>query len=433
MANGQEGSSIETLFVNIEGDFSGLLKDADEGVDKTKGKLGELDGAAQKSGGSMKKGAALAGAAFGLAAGAASKLLDIVINLATGAVQLFQNLTSQAIQLAGNFEQVQLTFTNIFKDREQANAFLKELQSEAAKLGVSFNDAAQFAKSLFPDTKNIEEFNELLRVAAVAAADSGRSLQELIFTFNEAATGDLQSMRDILDLPKDTREAIKAAPGDISVLIKELDKLFTKRGVNNLEAAASTLQGLQRRIKGFTEELLLVAGLEILGPLREGFQNFFDILERNKPALDELASGIGEIIGSIIGFVREGLGGINIGPLLEKLQAFVDWLNRTSRAFQALVAVSGEFGEAMGPIFNFLKSILGVALMPLIKGLETLWNGLKRVDEALIAGAQILALSAAGWKGLLATLAPIGEVITKIGQSVLALAKGQFGKASKLA
>jgi hypothetical protein len=240
---------IETLHVAIEGDFSGLLKDADEGVDKTKDKLNELDGAGKKAGTSIKGGAALAGAAFGLAAGAANKLLEVVINIATGAVELFKNLTSQAIQLAGDFEQVQLTFTNIFQDRGQANAFLKGLQSEAAKLGISFNEASQFAKSLFPDTKNIEEFNELLRVAAVGAADAGLPLQELIFSFNEAVSGDFTSIRDRLDIPRDVIERIKASPDLVSALNEELNKLFTKRGVNDLEAAGSTLQGLQHCAK----------------------------------------------------------------------------------------------------------------------------------------------------------------------------------------
>ncbi|MHC4489782.1 MAG: hypothetical protein ACYSW7_11520, partial [Planctomycetota bacterium] len=71
---------IETLFVAIEGDVSGLLDDVQEGVDQASDKLEDLDNAGQKSGQGLKSSAGIAGAAFGLAAGAAGKLLEVVIN-----------------------------------------------------------------------------------------------------------------------------------------------------------------------------------------------------------------------------------------------------------------------------------------------------------------------------------------------------------------
>jgi hypothetical protein len=424
---------VETLYVSVEGDVSGLLGDIDKGVDQSKEKLEEVGSTGEKAGKRGAGGAAKMGAAFGFAAGAASKLLDVVINLASRAVQLFQNLTNRAVQLAGDFEQVQLTFTNIFKDREQADAFLKGLQAEAAKLGISFNSAGQFAKSLFPDTSGIEQFNELLRIGAVAAADANRPLEDLIFTLNNAVAGQFESIKEILDLPPDTLAELRAAPGDIDVLITSLDKLFTKRGVNNLEEAGSTLQGLQRRIKGFTEELLLVAGLEILGPLREGFQNFFDILERNKPALDELAGGIGEIIGSIIGFAREEIfGNFNLKRPLDSINSFIASIKEALGPIFAFVSQVKAFVTALLPV---AKVVIGVvaALTPLGRAVSLLVALWPRINEALVTGAQILAISAAGWKGLLATLAPVGEVLTKIGQALLALVTFDFAKAAKLA
>jgi hypothetical protein len=411
---------IETLHVAIEGDFSGLLKDADEGVDKTKDKLNELDGAGKKAGTSIKGGAALAGAAFGLAAGAASKLLEVVINIATGTVELFKNLTSQAIQLAGDFEQVQLTFTNIFQDRGQANAFLKGLQSEAAKLGLSFNSAGQFAKSLFPDTSGIEQFNELLRIGAVAAADANRPLEDLIFTLNNAVAGQFESIKEILDLPPETLAELRAAPGDIDVLIGALDKLFTKRGVNNLEAAGSTLQGLQRRIKGFTEELLLVAGLEILGPLREGFQNFFDILEANRPALEELAAGIGEIIGTIVDFAREEFfGDFDLKGPLDSVNAFIGSIKAGLGPVLAFSAEVKRFILSLEPLGKVLVFVVAT-FTPLGRAITLLVALLPRLDEAMLTAAKGLAIITAAAKGMTEVFRGAMNVVAGLGKALVA-------------
>lgn len=449
---------IETLTVRLEADVSDLLNDVPKAVKESSDELKKLGDAAEKAGkrttdsaGRMRdelgrfvkktdegrtkvKGFGVsAGAAFGLAAGAASKLLNVIVGLITSAVQLFKGLTSQAVQLAGNFEQVQLTFTNIFKDRGQANAFLKGLQVEAAKLGISFNSAGQFAKSLFPDTSGIEQFNELLRVGAVAAADANRPLEDLIFTLNNAVAGQFESIKEILDLPPETLAELRAAPGDIDVLIASLDKLFTKRGINNLEEAGSTLQGLQRRIKGFTEELLLVAGLEILVPLREGFQKFFDILQENRPALDEIASGIGEVIGIIINFAREEIfGSFNLKGPLEGIKNFIGGIKSALGPVLAFVAEIKRFVLSLLPLGKALVFVVAV-FTPLGRAVSLLVALWPRINEALVTGAKVLALSAAGWKGLLATLAPIGEVITKIAQALLALASGDFTRAGRLA
>jgi hypothetical protein len=356
---------------------------------------------------------------------------------------MFKNMAAQAIQLAGDFEQVQLTFTNIFKDRAQADAFLKDLQGEAAKLGISFNEASQFAKSLFPDTSGQEQFNELLRVAAIGAADAGLGLNELIFAFIEAVSGDFVSIRDRLDIPKDVIERVKAAPDIVSGLTVELDKLFTKRGVNNLEAAGSTLQGLQRRIKGFTEELLLVAGLEILGPLREGFQSFFDILQQNKPALDELAGGIGEVIGLVVDFAREEIfTGLKFELPLEGIKSFIEG---TKNAVRGILAVADQIKGAIGAIAGWIGMVMkaGETVSPLLERLDALrkWLGLgeinfKRLDKAMVAGAQVIAIVQATIKGLTASFMPLFEAIGNGKDALVAFLTLDFegaGKAAKRA
>jgi hypothetical protein len=433
---------IETLIVRIEGDFSRLLDAADEGVDRTTDRLEDLDGAAQRSGAGMSRGAAVAGAAFGLAATAASGLLNIVINLVASTVDLFKNLTSRAIQLAGDFEQVQLTFTNIFKDKGQADAFLKGLQTEAAKLGVSFNSAGQFAKSLFPDTSGVEQFNELLRIGAVAAADANLPLEDLIFTLNNAVAGQFDSIKDILDLPPETLAELREAPGDIDVLITSLDKLFTKRGVNNLEAAGSTLQGLQRRIKGFTEELLLTAGLEILGPLREGFQSFFDLLEANRPALDEISSGIGEIIGIVVEFASQNIfGDLDLSGPVESVKSFVEGIKSVIGSILAFGKEAAKFISSFSFIGNIILSIAGVVgkliiqftgagvvIKMLSDRVKEAGGFLPAFNKAMIAGAQATAIITAVIKGLTETVKGALSALGGMGKAIAGLLTGNMDK-----
>lgn len=445
MANGE---SIETLTVAIEGDFSGLLKDADEGIDKTKDKLGDLDGAGKKAGTSIKGGAAIAGAAFGLAATAASGLLNVIINIATGAVQMFQNLAAQAVQLASDFEQVELTFTNIFKDKTQATKFLADLRGEATRLGISFNDAAQFAKSIFPDTKNAEEFNRILKNAAIGAADAGLPLRELIFSFNEAVAGDFVSIRDRLDIPKEVIERIKAAPDTVAALNEELEKLFEKRGVDNLEAMSSTFDGLRRQIAGFKEGLLGLAGLQIIDPLREGLQSIVDIIKEYGPSLDQVAEQFGEIIAMILDFAREEATGKIFDPVLvfrmiEALKSGVEWLKSTVESFLSALKAAKAFGEQVAgfiplyaPVFKFILGNivqlvakftgLGLVFQRLSERVEEAGGFFKALEKAMVAGAQVMAILTATAKGMTQVFIGAFDVTAGLGKALIALATGDM-------
>jgi hypothetical protein len=435
---------IETLFVNIEGDFSGLLDAADEGVDKTKGKLEELDGAAQKGGGSMKKGAAIAGAAFGLAATAASALLNVVISLATSAVQLFQNLSRQAIQLASDFEQAQLTFTNIFKDEAQANKFLADLRGEATRLGISFNDAAQFAKSIFPDTKNAEEFNRILKNAAIGAADAGLPLRELIFSFNEAVAGDFTSIRDRLDIPREVIERIKAAPDRVAAINEELEKLFEKRGVDNLEAMSSTFEGLKRQVAGFGEGLLGLAGTKILEPLREILQKIVDIIKEYGPSLDHVAEQFGEIIAMVINFGREEavdkvFDATLVFRMVESLKLGVEWLKSTVEGFLNALRAAKAFGVEIGkfallyvPVLKLIfgtivqlvanTTVLGLAIQKVSERVQAAGGFFAALKEALVAGAQGFAIVNAVIAGLKVTVLGALDTVIALGKALFFLA-----------
>jgi hypothetical protein len=406
-------SSIETLFVNIEGNFSGLLADLEEAVKR-------------------------------VAAGAASKLLDVVINLATSAVQLFQNLSRQAIQLASDFEQAQLTFTNIFKDEAQANKFLADLRGEATRLGISFNDAAQFAKSIFPDTKNAEEFNRILKNAAIGAADAGLPLRELIFSFNEAVAGDFTSIRDRLDIPREVIERIKAAPDRVAAINEELEKLFEKRGVDNLEAMSSTFEGLKRQVAGFGEGLLGLAGTKILEPLREILQKIVDIIKEYGPSLDHVAEQFGEIIAMVINFGREEavdkvFDATLVFRMVESLKLGVEWLKSTVEGFLNALRAAKAFGVEIGkfallyvPVLKLIfgtivqlvanTTVLGLAIQKVSERVQAAGGFFAALKEALVAGAQGFAIVNAVIAGLKVTVLGALDTVIALGKALFFLA-----------
>lgn len=435
------GSVFSSAVKSVVNFFSRTSSGADKAgkaSGRARDKLGRFIKVSEKAG--DKGGASILkmGAAFGLAAGAASKLLDAVVNLATSAVQMLKGLASEAIQLASDFEQVQMTFTNIFKDEAQANKFLADLRVEATKLGISFNDASQFAKSIFPDTKNAEEFNRILKNAAIGAADAGLPLRELIFSFNEAVAGDFVSIRDRLDIPKEVIERIKAAPDTVSALNEELEKLFAKRGVDNLEAMSSTFDGLKRQISGFREGLLGIAGAKILEPLREGLQSIVDIIKEYGPSLDHVAEQFGEIIAMVVDFARGEVTENVFDPTLvfrmvEGLKSAVEWLRGTVEAFLGAVRAAKAFGTQVAsyqssfePIFKLIRSGVATVSAAFLKlfttvhpvGIlfKTLGERIKNaggffgaLNKAFITAAQMTAILSAAISGLIAFFSPLIE------------------------
>ena len=91
--------NLERLIVSIEGDFSNLLRASEDGVRAASTELEKLDKTGAKTGQSLKGAAGLAGAAFGLAAGAAGKLLDVVIRLGSAIPNMVGRLASESVAI----------------------------------------------------------------------------------------------------------------------------------------------------------------------------------------------------------------------------------------------------------------------------------------------------------------------------------------------
>ena len=123
---------VETVFVRIEGDASGLLETLEKEVAAMKERLKELEESGQESGKKTKKSWFEAGAIFGLAAKGAGMLLDKVLQLAQAIPAMFISLGKQAVAANAQFETFGVQFETLLGSAGAAQARLEEL----ARFGV---------------------------------------------------------------------------------------------------------------------------------------------------------------------------------------------------------------------------------------------------------------------------------------------------------
>lgn len=368
---------IESLFVRIEGNIAPLLDDTKRGVSQAAGELGKFETQGKKAfdnTGQAAKG--LSSVLTGVVLGAVFAVTTALINMAVKGVAAIGNMARQAVGLQSELEQARITFTKIFGDAQSAELFLSGLKEQAAALGVSFGDASRFAKSILPDTRSLEEFNELLRLAAVGARDANVGLTELIFSFNEAVAGDFKSIRDRLDIPPDVIDRIKAADDTTGALVTELNALFTKRGINDVAAFADTLGGVTNRLQAIGERLLEISGRKGFEQLKLIAQDFLTLLQDNEAPLERVAMAVGDIAGAALEIVRTGIDGT-----LSQID-FEAW---------------AEFGETiadLGDTVSLLAQTLpGVNLSAGV--LENASSLLDLLRQALVTAAQIGAIAKA--------------------------------------
>ncbi len=429
---------IETMIVAIEADLSEFFDQIDQGVDKGGKKLEGLGKktdavgkAGAKGGKAGAKGLALMGAAFGFAGAAAAKVLDVVTRLAAAIPRMFKQMRGEAIALTAEFDQARITFKNMLGGEGEAAKFIKTLREQAGQLGISFSEASRFAKAIKPDTRSVEEFNELLRLATVGARDANLSVNELIFSFNEAVAGDFVSIRDRLDIPREVIARIKASEDVTAALAEELNKLFTKRGINDLDEFSNTLSVVQNKLKSFKEGLLLIAGEFLLDEEIGFFQGLNELLEANREDLEALAGAVGSVVADVTGFFRGGIANLNLKPLIGGVKSFVEWLGRVLKTGKALfLQIKPLVVLFAGWVITLGKVVL--VLSPIGIALGALGKILGRLDEALIAAAQLMAIFKAGVEGLLAGFKPLFSAFSNFGKAIGALFRGEWDEAVRL-
>jgi len=369
-------NEVERLVVVLEAEYAKFLADIKEGVDKGEKEFDKFSGTGKKALQEVGKEAKTSALSFGLITGAAIAATTAIIAMATRGVQALAQLGAKALGLHTEFENAEITFTKMLGDKDVALAFLDQLKQKAIELKVPFSDATKFAKSILPDTSSIEQFNELLRLATIGAKDAKLPLDELIFAFNEAVSGDFVSIRDRLDIPKDVIARIKEADDTTAALTEELNKLFTKRGINDINAFSDTLDTATANLTALGEKLLFIASESGFETLKESAQRFLSILQGNEPGLEKISKAVGDIANSVLEFVSSGF--------LDNLEN-VDTENVLELADSTLRMVEN--------VQLLAQSLPGVSFDNLVTGADELVD---KLNLALITATQLNALSQAG-------------------------------------
>lgn len=425
---------VETVYVNIEGDIKGLVDAAKEGVDKTKDTLGELDDAGQKAGASISKGGVLAGAAFGLAAGAAAKLLDVVVNLAVAIPQAFAALGREAVQANAEFE----TFATQFETLLGSGALAKERLDELAQFGVEtpfeLPEVVEASRTLQVFGGTALATGENLRMIGDIAAGVNQPFQDVAFwigrmydamqngqPFGEASAR-LQEMgalsgdtrRKLEDMQKTGEDGAKI----FAVFSEEVGGKFS----GNMERLSKTFQGVTSNLADFRGNLLRVGGEPLFEEIRQSAIDFLDLLDQNEGTITNIAKGMGEMAASVVRFAREGLGQVDFASKLKGLQSFVEWLNQLVRGTIAAGEQLGKFVASLDFIGTLIVNVLKVAFAPLLNALGQGGDLFSRLDEAMITAAKGLAIITATIEGLKVTVMGAWESLKGLGNILLAIA-----------
>ncbi len=427
---------VERLFVSIEGDIDGLMKDVEEGVEQASDKLEDLDEAGSRTGQGLKSSAGVAGFAFGLAAGAAAKLLDIVVNLAVAIPQFFANTAKEAVALNQQWENFTARFNTLLDGAGAAQVRLDELQEFAVATPFNLDEIVAASVQLEGMGASALSTGDNLRLLGDAVAASQAPFENVLLhvgrLFNALQSGrpfgesaaELTQLGLISGDTINKMQAMQKAGEDGQKVWDFFAQTLDKQVGGAMAEMAKTFTGTMSNIEDFRDTLIRTGGEPFFEEVRDSAKQFLDLLNENEGTITDIATGIGELAAGVIRFAREGLGGINISGVLDQIKSFVDWLNRTSQAFQAAATISGKFLQSLSPVFDFIKMLLAAGLSPLIEGFKALGQILSRTDEAMIAAAQGLAIITATIEGLKVSALGAWEVMKNLAIATFALATG---------
>lgn len=366
--------------------------------------------------------------------GATTALIEKFIELGQVAAEAFLDIAVGAVELNSNLEQATVTFANVFGSTEDAEAFVSFLRQTSTELGVSTDAAIGFAKSLVPDTQSQEQFNELLRVGATIARDAGKSLDEVRFSFEEAISGQFESLKGSLGVTGDQIRKIKELAPDLGIvpaLIQVLDERFEKSGVQ-LETFADTFDATVDRATSRAQDLQASLGVPIFEELKEQVSGLGEILAENADDFALIAEQIGAIAAE---FVK--LGGENIREFLESLDTdeILDFLLEIQNAVEAGKLFVTEFLNFSSVLFEIQSSIspINILLDAFGVNLEDVVEQAGGITGILISLAEVLARAEGAWKGMTTTIIEFIEALLTANQVIIAFAVGDFTGGVELA
>jgi hypothetical protein len=173
--------------------------------------------------------------------------LATAIGGAYAAKKIFDNTVWEAAK----FENSQVVIRAMFDDNKAADSYMNMLQKFAIDSPVlNSQDMFENSKSFIATSKNLKQLEKMWNLAErLVALDPIQGVSGAVLALKEFFSGDVVSLVERFELPRQELKAIKDLPLDKK--LKELDKFFNKLGATNklVEQMGLTTIGLWNRIK----------------------------------------------------------------------------------------------------------------------------------------------------------------------------------------
>lgn len=224
-----------------------------------------------------------------------------------GVVALGAGLAKTAtagLSFNNSIEQTTAKINAFTKDGAKTAGILDLIRERAAKTPFAFDEMARAASGLLPVVNATgKPLEDLISQAEVLAASNPmEGLEGAVYALKQAASGDMASIIDRFDLPRQRLNDLKAqgvpALEAVSVVMKELG--YDTDLVTNLAATA------QGRWSTFTDTLTTLASKmtePIFNIFSEGLGTLQAKIDENMPLFESLASAVGDRLGGAVNWI----------------------------------------------------------------------------------------------------------------------------------
>jgi hypothetical protein len=417
------------------------FEDMGDSVKKSTSLMGRLfeglSGGIKKMMGDAATDTAVANAAFGLMTGGASALLGVVMQLATAIPNFFQNSAREAIAANKQFE----TFTSQFETLLGSKALANERLEELAVFGV---ETPFELPEIVEASRQLEVFGgaaiatgDNLRLIGDMAAGVNQPIQGVAFwigrmydamqngqPFGEASMR-LQEMGILSgDVRREIEEMAKSGEDGTAVFERFAERVGSKFA-GNMERLSKTLGGVQSNLADFQGNLLRVSGKELFEEFRQANVDFLATLSENEEGITAIGQNIGGIMADILRLGRELSSGFDIKVVIEQLKDFTEGARDFVRQVSPAIVELKRFGM----VFAAFGVDVATAGEKVAEEQERMgfWEGI------LTTLSQAVALSTAGWAGLLATIKPVVVVLYNLANAMNSIMRLDWNGAAESA
>lgn len=430
-----------SIIAKFKSDLSGLQK----GIASAKGAVSGLSGSASslqsKFNGSFSS--------ITSAVGKFGKALGIVGGL-VGGISLGA-LGKQAINTAKDFEQSEIAFTTLLKDRGKALQALQAIQEDAKQTPYNLPELIKVNQMLISAGESADGSRKVIKDLGNAVAATGGGTAELtrlganlqqIKALGKASALDIKQFGyagiNIYSLLSETTgktvEEVKEMEVTYETLTEALSKASDAGGMfeGAMENQSKSLQGIMSNIQdtidlGLKDILVQSGAFDAIKALAEGFLNWF---EGAVPKITRFFT----VVGNIISYLGEIWNGVDISAELEEALSFFfgDKAGMVAGILTMLVnafkAFAGFVSQNKDTIVSALKGIaLGLGAVMAINGILAIPAMLTAIGTALVALMSPALLVVAGVTLLYMAWSNNWLGIRDITASVWEFLKGVFG------